>query len=291
MNFPKKLSEINIRDPFVLLDGDYYYMYGTRGKACSGGKQPGFEVYISADLENWTDSIEVFGKTEDFWADMNYWAPEVHKYNGKYYMFASFKSEKRHRGTQILVSSSPCGRFLPLCDFPVTPPEWECLDGTLYTDRQGVPYMVFCHEWTQVTDGEMCILRLSDDLKKPVGQPKVLFKASEPEWASSKKHGGFITDGPFLHKCADGRLIMIWSGFDKNGYVEAVAYSKDGTVNGEWAHCEKTMSAVNGGHGMIFKSFDGKLNFVMHYPNEPYGAERAQITEIKEIPEEPYLCV
>lgn len=84
---------------------------------------------------------------------------------------------------------------------------------------------------------------------------------------------------------------MIWSGFDKNGYVEAVAYSKDGTVNGEWAHCEKTMSAVNGGHGMIFKSFDGKLNFVMHYPNEPYGAERAQITEIKEIPEEPYLCV
>lgn len=151
--------------------------------------------------------------------------------------------------------------------------------------------MIFCHEWTQVTDGEMCILRLSDDLKKPVGQPKVLFKASEPEWASSKKHGGFITDGPFLHKCADGRLIMIWSGFDKNGYVEAVAYSKDGTVNGEWAHCEKTMSAVNGGHGMIFKSFDGKLNFVMHYPNEPYGAERARITEIKEIPEEPYLCV
>ena len=49
--------------------------------------------------------------------------------------------------------------------------------------------------------------------------------------------------------------------------------------------------AVNGGHGLIFKSFDGKLNFVMHYPNEPYGAERAKITEIKEISEEPYLCV
>ena len=204
-------------------------------------------------------------------------------------MFASFIAKGHMRAVQVLASDRPEGPY-EIWSCPLTPNDWMCLDGTLYVEN-GVPYMIFCHEWTQITDGEMCIVRLSDDLKKPVGQPKVLFKASEPEWASSKKHGGFITDGPFLHKCADGRLIMIWSSFDKNGYVEAVAYSKDGTVNGEWAHCEKTMSAVNGGHGMIFKSFEGKLNFVMHYPNEPYGAERAQITEIKEITEEPYLCV
>ena len=204
-------------------------------------------------------------------------------------MFASFIAKGHMRAVQVLASDGPEGPY-EIWSCPLTPNDWMCLDGTLYVEN-GVPYMVFCHEWGQITDGEMCMVRLSDDLKKPVGQPKVLFKASEPKWASSKKHGGFITDGPFLHKCADGRLIMIWSSFDENGYVEAVAYSKDGTVNGEWAHCEKTMSAVNGGHGMIFKSFDGKLNFTMHYPNEPYGAERAQITEIKEIPEEPYLCI
>ena len=27
-----KNCEINIRDPFVLVDGDTYYMYGTRAK-------------------------------------------------------------------------------------------------------------------------------------------------------------------------------------------------------------------------------------------------------------------
>ena len=83
--------------------------------------------------------------------------------------------------------------------------------------------------------------------------------------------------------------MMIWSSFDDNGYVEAVAYSEDGTVNGKWRHCENTVSAVNGGHGMICKDFDGKLFLIMHYPNSPYGAERAKIMEIEEISDEPYL--
>ena len=40
---------------------------------------------------------------------------------------------------------------------------------------------------------------------------------------------------------------------------------------------------------MIFKDFNGRLFFTMHYPNSPYGSERAQITEIRELPNEPYL--
>ena len=191
------------------------------------------------------------------------------------------------RAVQVLAADKPEGPY-EVWSCPLTPNDWMCLDGTLYVE-DGVPYMIFCHEWLQVTDGEMCIVRLSDDLKRTVGEPKLLFKASQPSWASSKEHGGFITDGPFLHKCSDGRLMMIWSSFDDNGYVEAVAYSEDGTVNGKWRHCENTVSAVNGGHGMIFKDFDGKLFLIMHYPNSPYGAERAKIMEIEEISDEPYL--
>ena len=48
---------------------------------------------------------------------------------------------------------------------------------------------------------------------------------------------------------------------------------------------------IDGGHGMIFKDFGGKLLFTMHYPNTPYGAERAKIMEIEEIPDEPYLKI
>lgn len=54
--------------------------------------------------------------------------------------------------------------FVPLSDGPVTPADWECLDGTLYVAADGTPYLVFCHEWLQVKDGEMCAMPLTPDL-------------------------------------------------------------------------------------------------------------------------------
>ena len=101
-----KRSEINIRDPFILTEGNKYYMYGSRGwelwELCTG-----LDAYVSSDLENWEGPIEVFTKPENFWADRNFWAPEVYKYKGSYYMFVTFKSETRCRGTQILRAESP----------------------------------------------------------------------------------------------------------------------------------------------------------------------------------------
>lgn len=38
-----KTAEINIRDPFVLLYGETYYLYGTRGATC-WGPATGFDV-------------------------------------------------------------------------------------------------------------------------------------------------------------------------------------------------------------------------------------------------------
>ena len=52
-------------------------------------------------------------------------------------MFASFKAAGVCRGTQILVADHPKGPFVPHSDGPVTPRDWECLDGTLYVDPGG----------------------------------------------------------------------------------------------------------------------------------------------------------
>ena len=284
-----KLSEIHIRDPFILPFEGKYYLFGSPGKYAWTGAG-GFWCHISDDLENWSEPIKCFDAPEGFWSHENYWAPEVHYYNGRFYMFASFFATGHMRAVQVLASDKPEGPY-EVWSCPLTPNDWMCLDGTLYVEN-GVPYMIFCHEWVQVKDGEMCFVELSKDLKRPVGSPKLLFRASEAEWTPKGGNGDYVTDGPFLHKCSDGRLVMIWSSFDKNGnYVEAVAYSDDGTVNGNWKQCQKTISAINGGHGMIFKTFDGKMLFTMHHPNQPWGEERAHIMEIKEISEEPYLKI
>ena len=74
-----KNSEINIRDPFVMFEDGKYYMYGTR--AANFGRQTGgFDVYISTDLENWSEPTEIISFDSSFWATKDYWAPEVHYY-------------------------------------------------------------------------------------------------------------------------------------------------------------------------------------------------------------------
>ena len=179
-----------------------------------------------------------------------------------------------------MVSDTPDGKFVPLTDKPITPDEWECLDGTLYIDKSGRPYMVFCHEWTQVKDGEMCAIALSDDLKTAVGKPFLLFRASEPLWAEKIKDN-WVTDGPFMYRTGNGELLMIWSSGTNKAYVEAVSYSDNGEITGNWKHCDKLLFDENGGHGMIFKSFEGQKYFVYHYPNVT-SEERPVLRKISE---------
>ena len=282
-----KLQDINIRDPYIMVEGGKYYLYGTRGPEC-WGKGYGLDVYISEDMENWSEPVEVFTKTDDFWADRNFWAPEVHKYLDSYYMFVTFKSEDRCRGVQILKAEVPTGPFCVHSDGPVTPGGWECLDGTLYIEN-GTPYMIFCHEWLQVNNGEMCAIELSKDLRRPIGEPILLFRAKDVKGIESVNHAdGYVTDGPFMHKTENGKLIMIWSSYGQDGYCEILSYAKDGTLLGGWHHDERMLFDKDGGHGMIFRDRSGKLRFTLHMPNTSLD-ERPVIFDLFEINDSLYV--
>jgi arabinan endo-1,5-alpha-L-arabinosidase len=278
-----KREDINIRDPFVLPHMGRYYLYGTRGAACQGSAC-GFDVYVSGDLEQWDGPHEIFHAPQGFWADRDFWAPEVHRYHGGFYLFASFKSGSACRGTQILHSDSPIGPFQPHSDGPVTPRGWECLDGTLYIDGQDNPTIVFCHEWVQAKNGEICALRLSTDLAHAVGDPEVLFHASDPKWAD-KGADDYITDGPFLYRAKNGELLMIWSSLVHAGqygnYVQAVSRSVSGEINGKWIHDGELLFQKDGGHGMLFQTFGGKTMLTLHRPNKAHE-ERPHFFEIAE---------
>lgn len=266
-----KTKDIHMRDPFVLVHDGKYYLYGTRGSTC-WGEADGFDCYWGTDLENWEGPVEIFHNDGSFWADRNYWAPEVHEYQGAFYLFASFKAEGVCRGTQILKADRPEGPYHLHSDGPVTPSDWECLDGTFFVDPDGTPYMVFCHEWTQIGDGAVCAVELSSDLSHTVGQPFDLFHASEAvEWVRSTgdrpTHPTYVTDGPFLYRCKDGTLLMLWSSFGELGYVQAVARSSDGTLRGKWEQITPLFEK-DGGHGMLFHGLDGQLYLTLHSPND-----------------------
>ncbi len=288
-----KREDIQIRDPFIFpcREEGTYYLYGTTDRNPWNSRGVGFDAYVSRDLENFEGPFTVFAPPEDFWGTHDFWAPELHAYRGRYYLFASFTSDSRRRGTQILVSDSLLGPFLPLAADGVTPPEWECLDGTLFVDGGDKPWIVFCHEWVQANDGAIYALPLREDLTAPAGEPQLLFRASSAPWSVPRERrdgsgicDARITDGPFMHRQQDGTLVMLWSSIGVQGYAMGCALSESGELSGPWRQNREPVVSRDGGHGMVFRDFSGDLQLTWHSPNKT-PLERFIYHRVTESPE------
>ena len=256
-----------LRDPFIVVEDGAYYAFGT-----------GWRCY-----KNTSDSLQgpwvclgtVASVADPSRDGGDHWAPEVHKYKGAYYMFTTYMNkETGHHGCTVMRSDSPEGPFCEITGGTVTPAEWDAIDGTLYVDGESQPWMVFVHEWVCMPDrvGTFAAARLSEDLTHFVSEPFELFRADEPSWAAHT-----VTDGCFMHTTAEGDLLMIWSNFDAQGYVVAVAKSANRRLDGEWIHEEKLLYSksmtgeYDGGHAMIFTDTDGQMYLSFHSPNAAVG--------------------
>jgi hypothetical protein len=148
--------------------------------------------------------------------------------------------------------------------------------------------MVFCHEWIQITDGSMDMVRLSPDLTRPVGAPTKMFQASDAPWTrcrgdigelfQGKRYHASITDGPWFHRTKTGKLLMLWSSYGAARYAIGQSVSTSGTLAGPWLHDAEPLWADDGGHPMLFHTFEGTLVMAMHQPNR--RVERARFFEV-----------
>ena len=305
-----RLEDIHIRDPFILTDEETktYYMYSSIAYTFdTSGTIKGVQVYSSKDLETWNEPVPVFIIPPDFWAHKYVWAPEVHRYKGKYYLFVTFTASEslpaiegrprlEKRGTQILVADSPTGPFRAFQNRAHTPATWMALDGTFWLEDHQ-PYMIFCHEWLQVGNGSIELAPLKSDLSDFDGNPITLFKAGDAIWVRDY-HGkdekgiacqSLVTDGPFLYRLESGKLIMIWSSFSSGNYSVGVAESLSQSIKGPWKQHEKPLYMKDGGHAMIFKTFDNRLMLALHSPNNGPD-ERAHFLELKIVKNELQLA-
>jgi len=279
-----KLNEIYMRDPFIFVENDVAYLIGTTDEQAWGGKAHGFKGYKSTDLENFEGPYQLFTNSDDFWAFEHFWAPEMHKINGKYYIFASFIAPGHNRSSQALVCDTPLGTYVPLKK-PFTPEEWMCLDAT-YFEENGKKFTIFCHEWSQIHDGEVVVAELESDLCG-VKNPKSIFKASDSKWAkpffvNGSEIKNYVTDGPFIYKTKSGRLLMLWSSVSDNGdYAQGLAYCDNG-IMGDWKLIDEPLCRKDSGHGMIFE-FKGKKYLILHNNNRSHPNERPVIQEVLEV--------
>lgn len=307
--YPLDIDSICVHDPCILADPvtKLYYLYGNYepnrkwSKVEFPNKRAGVQTYVSKDLKNWSLPKMVFEVPDGFWGDKEDapWAPEVHYYKNKYYLFVTFnkwdsimdvradRPKITLRASQILVSDSPTGPFKPFENRQTTLDGDMTLDATLYVEN-GDPYIVYCHEWVQKGVGTIDALKLTPDLSKPIGKPFQVISAGEVKWdkdSISYKNVpafGSVTDGCYFYKTKTGKLLLLWSSWHRTrSYVQSYAYSESGSIRGPWKHIEEPILRDDRGHGMVFTGFDGKLYLCLHrYFHSP--ATRVQIWELKD---------
>jgi beta-xylosidase len=267
------LDSIRLSDPFVLADKKTgtYYMTGTGGL-----------LWKSKDLRKWTGPFRAAKPDPESWMGKTpmIWAAELHEYHDKYFYFATFTNRAvkidtvgsnaiDRRACHILVADNAEGPYIPMTDSIYLPAGMPTLDANFWIDKDGKPYMIYCHEWLQNLNGTVEKIELKPDLSGSVGKGKVLFRASDSPWSREKDEKGNdrfnkVTDGPFAFLTQTGKLGMLWTSWVYNVYTQGVAYSKSGTLDGPWVQEQNPITPPNFGHGMLFRNFEGKLLMAVH---------------------------
>lgn len=269
------LDSIRLSDPAILADKatGMYYMTGTGGM-----------LWRSPDLQRWEGPLSVTQFERDSWMGPHpmIWAAELHQTgDGWYYYFATFTNQAvkidtvrgnviERRASQVLRSRHPMGPYRAFGDATYLPADRPTLDGTFWRDRDGRPYMVFCGEWLQNWNGTIEKIELKPDLSGTVGQPRVLFRASDSPWSRERDEQGRatwnkVTDGPWLFRTATGRLGMLWTSWVYDVYTQGVAYSESGTLDGPWLQEPDPVTPPGYGHSMLFQRFDGQWMMSVHH--------------------------
>lgn len=87
-----KLAELHLRDMCIYPDPvtKIYYMVGPGWR--------GVRLYTSKDLLTWYGPQLIYKATADVWGEipiLSIWAPELHAYKGKYYLFLTFDTQNK----------------------------------------------------------------------------------------------------------------------------------------------------------------------------------------------------
>ena len=252
----KNPFSIALADPYVLYeDGVGYFMYGT-----GGGAEKGFGAYTSKDLVNWKYEGQVYyGNNENGWGVGAYWAPEVYKFRGKYYLFysADWKlnptKELENFRIGVAVSDKPLGPFIDMAKSPIFDPGYPIIDANVMFDPSGKIYLYYsrcCYkhavksevaDWVkskgwfnEIEESWVYGIELKPDFSGTIGEPKMLLRPplkmndKQAEWESrsvtSKEVNRRWTEGSVAFKNKDLYYLMYSANFF-GGKNYAVGYA------------------------------------------------------------------
>lgn len=259
-----------IGDPFILYEesSGIYYMY------CTGGY---FKCWTSTDLTAWTPLGHTYALTEKSFADQNFWAPEVYKHDGAYYMVYSaarmIGGQKRH-SIGIAKADSPAGPFIDLYDHPLYAPDYSVIDANLLFDDDGKIYLFYSRDCSEnVVNGHKTSqsfgIEVKPDFSGTIGEP-VLLTTPDASWElqSGDTHWN---EGPCVFK-VNGVYYLLYSANYYASAKYAVGYATASSPLGKYTKAANnpilqgdSVATSGTGHCNIFPSPNGDDLYLIYH--------------------------
>ena len=282
-------ENIRMGDPFLLLDEKTYYLYGT-----TGGK--GFKAWKSKNFSSWQECGNVFLFDSLKWGQSQFWAPEVIKYQNKYYMTYSCQKKDDKNGFKIClaVADRPEGPFKEI-KAPWFDNGWSCIDAHIFIDTDQTPYLYF--NKVGVVDnpwhiyGKIYAVRLSPDLLSFETEPILVSEPEQPWEEMDPNLKSLCNEGAFVFKEKD-TYYMTYSAGHYASPRYAIGYATAKKPLGPWKKAQNnpliqqnTDENISGpGHNSITFSPDGKERFIVyhihHDPQKPGGDREVCINRL-----------
>lgn len=266
---------VPVADPCVYEDNGVYYLTGTTGT--TDGKH-GFDYYYSKDLRTWTYGGPLFRVGENHPGVDCFWAPEVRKYNGKFYMtYSCYSNEHKGLVTCIAVSDYPDKGFKDLY-VPWFAPKYTAIDCDIFIDDDGTPYLYYSKN-TMLSDtigvGEIYGVKLKKDLSGFVGDPVLISQASQ-KWEKVNWKKNRCNEGPWVIK-HNGEYVMTYSANDTGFEYYGIGVQTAKSPLGKWKKykdnplmtTDLSKGISSPGHNSIVTSKDGKMYIVYHRHADP----------------------
>lgn len=274
-----KGEEIFYADPTIFVENGKYYMTGTLGADSVNG----FKMLVSTDLENWApvnDGQPVLESGKSAFGTAGFWAPQVYKDGGKYYLFYTADE-------QVAVAEAPVvtGPYVQDTVRPIDDSE-KNIDPFVFKDDDGKYYLYH----VRFNHGNY-IWVAEYDINTGNIDPSTLVQCLDCTDKWEKTDAGKwdpIMEGPTVIKL-DGTYYLFYSANHFLNPDYAMGYATAGSPLGPWTKHEgnpvihRSKVGENGsGHGDWFYSFDGKPYYVyhVHYNDTIVSPRRTRIAPL-----------
>ncbi|MCF7890921.1 glycoside hydrolase family 43 protein [Candidatus Bipolaricaulota bacterium] len=280
-----KEEKQDIGDPSVIKFKDKYYLYAT--------SEPnlGYRVWQSNDLVEWEGKGLAYDSSleNNIWGMGDFWAPEVIRYRGKFYMAFSTRAPDGHLKVGLAVSEDPLGPFKNL-EAPLFDRDASFIDPYIFVADGGEPYLFYVKDCSEnLVDGvhtsQIYVQRMEENLRGLKGEPVLVSEPSQT-WETGGDYQW--NEGPAVIKNKD-RYYLTYSANYFGSADYSIGFLKASQPLGPWKKYEgnpilsknpKKRVYGTGGNNFTLSPDEEELFIVYHSLPDPNSSRVHRVVNI-----------